>query len=234
MNAEVLVRNFGNDYPAAVVMKGVRVTMAFERRFCRYYHSLDGTDRYWPLSKFMDASASISAMELQRDWSTWSDEDRLDFCVACRWLFNQADFADMLRFIISKGGAEEWRCIAMLVAQYLPCEEAFRLLSGALSTVEIGNCVNILQAITETKHSDAGATLRRRLRAIRDNPLLWNDDEHRIRVADEAVYCIKCLIELGASPADFEQDVRWLSQHVYLGSRGECRRLLSDQYSWLK
>src|SRR5581483_3425040 len=93
-------------------------------------------------------------MELKRDWPTWSDEDRLDFCVACRWLFNQPDFADRLRFVLSNGEADEWRCIAMLVAQYLPCEEAFRLLSGALSTLETGNFTSYCRTVEAKRTSN--------------------------------------------------------------------------------
>jgi hypothetical protein len=232
MSTEALKKSFGNDYPAAAVVNGVRMPLALERQFSRYYHSGQPNTGGCFVSRFMDGSASMTAEQLQREWPTWTREQRTDFCQSCCWLHQQSDFRNMLRFIMQHGSSEDWPGIALLTASYLPCDEAFPFLLGvaALHPMDI----NVIQAIAETKHPDAEATLRQHLRAIWDNPALWNDDDFLNWVASYATACIQHLVELGASPADFDEQVRRLSEHVCGGNRDSCRRSLSKHYSWLK
>src|SRR5262249_30975541 len=149
------------------------------------------------VSRFMDGSASITASELQREWHTWSDSQRMDFCQSCRWLHKQHDFPDMLRFIMQHASPREWCAVALSVSSHLPREEAFDILIRALRSTDIGRAANITQAIAHTHHPDAEITLRRHLEAVWAHDALWNDAEFTNWVAFDATTCIAHLIELG-------------------------------------
>src|SRR5205809_311898 len=110
---------FGDEYPAAVVVDGIRLPLWRERRFSRSYHS-DQHKMGSQVSRFMDGSASITVSELQREWHTWTEDQRMDFCQSCCWLHEQPDFADMLRFIMQHAAPDEWSGVAMSVASQLP------------------------------------------------------------------------------------------------------------------
>lgn len=222
---------FGDEYPAAVIVDGVRLPLRRERRFSRSYRSDD--HGCVEVSRFMDGSVSITASELQREWHTWTDEQRMDFCQSCCWLHEQPDYPDVLRFIMQHASPDEWSGIALSVASQLPCEEAFDILLRALRTVEVGRTSNIGQAIAKTKHPDAEPTLRRHLDAIWAHRSLWEDNKFLNWVAFDATTCIAHLIELGAVPSDFEGRVHLLAGHSCAGNRDSCRNFLSKHYGWL-
>lgn len=232
MTADALKKMFGDEYPAAVVVKGIRLPLRRERRFSRSYHSEEhklGSE----VSRFMDGSASITASELQSEWHTWSDDQRMDFCQSCCWLHEQPDFRDMLRFIMQHAAPGEWSGVALSVASRLPRDEAFDILLRALRSVEIGHTSNIGQAIAHTKHPNAEPTLRRHLDGIWAHSALWEDDEFLNCVAFDATTCVAHLIELGAPLGDFEERVRQLAEHTCAGNRDSCRNFLSKHYKWL-
>jgi hypothetical protein len=185
------------------------------------------------VSRFVDGSTSISAAELRRDWPEWTPSQRRSFVYSCPWLADQADFPEMLRFIARNGGAEESSGIALHLAARLPRDEAFDILVAMLDSAEHGRSANIAQAIATTKHSRAEPTLRRHFDAVWENRRLWEDDELINMVACDAAMCIGDLIELGASPADFEAQVVQLSRHACPRNRDYCRRGLAKQYPWL-
>jgi hypothetical protein len=233
MNMDELKKLYGEEYPGAAVVKGVRMPLTREGRFSRSYRSKEpkmGTE----FSRFMDGSASITAAELREEWPTWTRTQRLDFCQSCSWLHLQPDFPDMLRFIIKEGGPDDWSGIAPNVAGALPRDEAFALLLPALRAVPLASTSNIAQGIALTKHPQAGETLRRHLDDLWRQETLWDDAEHVNWLACSATTCIAHLIELGSPPADFEEQVRRLSQHKCSGNRESCRNFLSKHYSWLK
>jgi hypothetical protein len=230
-----LKKLYGDEYPTAVVMDGVRLALHWECRFSRSYQSDDqklGTI----ISRFVDGSASITASELQREWPIWTDYMRIDFCQSCGWgsLQEQADFPEMLRFIMQHGEQKQWSGIAMSVASQLPRDEAFDTLVRALRSTELGRSSDISQAIAYTKYPNAEATLRSHLATLWSHPSLWQDDDFRNRIGFEMTACIEFLIDLGAPPSDFIEQVRRLSEHVCLGNRDSCRNFLSRHYSWLK
>src|SRR6266516_3096005 len=150
VKADALKKGFGDEYPAAVIVKGIRLPLRSERRFSRSYYS-DEHKMGSEVSRFMDGSASITASDLQREWHTWADDQRMDFCQSCCWLHEQSDFPDVLRFIMQHSSTREWSGVALSVASHLPCEEAFDILLRALRTTDIGHTANITQAIAETK-----------------------------------------------------------------------------------
>ncbi len=233
MNITELIRRYGDEYPAAVVSDGIRLPLRKERRFSRSYHSEEhklGCE----ISRFMDGSASITSAQLQQEWPSWNKETRMDFCAAYHWLNKQPDFPEMLRFIMQHGGPDEWSAIALDVASRLPQNEAFEILLRALRTMELGRASNITQAIAATKHPGAEATLRRHLDVLWRHPDLWHDADFSNWIAFEATTCIRNLIDLGAPPEDFNEQVRLLSEHSCSGNRNSCRNFLAKHYAWLK
>ena len=228
-------KQYGEEYPAVMVESGVRMLLGLETPFTRYYYFAGNPKQgSHVISRFMDGSASMTVAELQRDWPAWTNDRRIDFCQSCVWLDEQDDYADMLRFIMGHGSPEVWGAIALKVATALPREEAFPFLLDALHAVKIGSCSNITQAIAETKHPDAESVLRQHLRATWEHPGLWADDKFINWAAYDATTCIEHLIEIGASPADFEDQVRKLSQHVCSRNRDSCQRRLVQYYPVLE
>jgi hypothetical protein len=238
MDLDSFRKRYGEEYPAAVVWEGTRMPLVVESRFSRDYRTPESEMKTAKcggtiISRFWDGSASMTADQLRGEWPTLTKWERLDFCQECGWLHKQADFPEMLRFIMQHGGPDDWVAIACKTATNLPAEEAFHFLAAALEAQEAGKCGNIIQAIAITKHPDAKATLRQHLQTVWDNPTLWNDDSFLNWVARDSESCIQHLIELGAVPADFDEQVRRLSEHVCKGNREDCRRWLSKHYSWL-
>jgi hypothetical protein len=211
----------------------IRMPMFRDGRFSRSYHSVEH-NMGREISRFMDGSASITASELQSEWGSWSDDVRTDFCQSSDWLHQQADFPQMLRFIMQHGSSRHWSGIALSVASCLPQQEAFDLLVRALHSTDIGHTANFAQAIAHTKHPVAQATLRRHLAAVWAHPALWDDADFVNWVGFDATTCIAHLIEAGAPPSDFSEQVRRLSEHVCLLNRQSCRNFLSKHYSGLK
>jgi hypothetical protein len=228
-----LKKYFGDEYPAAVITDGIRMPLRWEKRFSRFYSS-DKPKLSHGISRFMDGSASITASDLQQEWPGWEEDIRMDFCESCSWLHEQHDFPEMLRFIMQHGGHDHWSAIALNVASQLPRDEAFNFLVRALHSMDIGSSANVEQAIAMTKHPDADATLRSHLATLWRHPALWDNADFMNWVGFDAVTCIAHLIELGASPADFNEQARKLSEHACSGNQESCRNHLSMHYSWLK
>ena len=224
-------KSYGNEYPTALMVKGIRVPLSFESRFSRSYsyHS-DGQKTTHTLSRFMDSSASITATQLQQEWPNWTEHLQMDFCQSCYWLDFQDDFPEMLRYIMRHGSPGHWSAIALQVTYKLPQQEAFDFLVQALRKMDIGRSSNIIQGIAETKHSSAEAVLRKHLGLIWEHPALWDDSTFLNWVASAATICIAHLIRVGAPPADFVEQVRLLSKHVCSRNRDSCRNYLSKFY----
>lgn len=232
MDAAMLKKLFGDGYPAFAVVQDIKIPLSFETRFQRHYHSKEhkmGTT----VSRFMDGSASMTAAQFASEWPEMTEDERVDFCSAADWLSKQADFADMLRFIIRHGKPDEWRWMSLSIATGLPQEEAYKSLACALETLSVEESVNIVQGVALTKHPRAEARLRQHLEVIWKQAGLWDDDDWLNRTAYAAGSCINHLLELGVPPGDFEPQVRKLSEHVCAGNREDYRRFLSKYYPWL-
>lgn len=232
MDADALKVEYGDEYPAAIIVDGIRLPLGREGRFARRYRSDDhrmGHD----ISRFMDGSASMDVAELQREWPALTETDRLDFCQGCSWLRDQPDLPDMIRFVLQQAGPKEWSAIALPVASHLPRDEAFDRLYRALHLVGIGRAANITQAMALTKHPEAEPALRHHLAAILAHDGLWDDAEFVNWVAFDATTCIDHLIGLGAAPVDFEEPVRRLASHACDRNRDSCLGFLGQHYAWL-
>src|SRR6185503_19254467 len=118
----------GPDYPEFLEDEaGALMPLERERRWSRTYRHPTRRVRHH-LSRFMDGSASMSLEELRAGWAAWSSADRIDFCTNARWLRNQSDFTDMLRFIAAEAKPMATSSIALSIATSLPRDEAFGIL----------------------------------------------------------------------------------------------------------
>jgi hypothetical protein len=116
----------GPEYPAFVKWTdGTPMALARESRWSRTYRHPTKNIEY-QISRFDDGSASLKFDELSASWSQWTRAERLDFCYNCSWLRAQADFAEMLRFILREG---DWQHLLELGAPPSDFEEAVRALS---------------------------------------------------------------------------------------------------------
>lgn len=239
MDPDELRKMYGDEYPTAIVRYGIRMPLTVETRFSRQYETPVAERKNAKIggmgvSRFMDGSASMTAEQLRCEWSTWTEWERTDFCQEFGWLNKQADYPEMLRFIMENGTPKERSTVAGLIASKLPVEEAFRFLESALAASDIGNGSNIIQGIAITKHPDGVAILRKRLEVVWQHPALWNEDDFCNSIAHEAAISIQYLIALGIPPAYFEEQVRRLSEHACKCNRDSCRRWLSKHYQWLR
>lgn len=233
MTPEDLKRQFGEEYPSAVTMGAVRMPLTEEGRYTRHYASEDSKMSF-SVSRFMDGSARISEEELEREWRGWAYGDRLDFCNSCSWLAGQADFPEILRFVMRHGGEDHWSAVAGAVARELPQSEAFDLLVRALELAKDRPLSNLAQAIAGTGHAEAPAVLLRLLEKLWGSPELWEDDDFLNWTAYDATTCIGHLIEIGVPPDELGGKVRELAQHPCEGNRASCRRFLAKHYPWLE
>jgi len=232
MTPDENAKKYGAEYPAAITTGAVRLPLLKEARFWRDFGVPQRTHR---ISRFMDGSASMTLAQLEQEWPGWSDGDRLGFCGACNWLHPQADFPAMLRFVMQAGGPDEWAAIALSIATYLQQDEAFGFLSQALGSVEVGDpgSANLGQALARTRHPAAEAILRRQLAELWQREMLWEPDDFINWEAFVATCTIQHLIDLGAAPADFADQVRRLADHICARNRDSCRNFLGKHYEWL-
>jgi hypothetical protein len=180
----------------------------------------------------MDGTATMRLERLRDEWPLWSEGERLDFCNACSWLGDQADFPDMLRFVMSTDGRQYWSSVALSVAHRLPQEEAFVILRNALHRTE-QHTANLTQAIARTAHPEARQSLSAHLEELWRRAGLWDDAPFMNWIAFDATSCIAHLLEIGASASEFEDKVRALSEHRCAGNRDSCSRQLHEHYEWL-
>lgn len=155
MSHSIATKNcYGDEYPAAVVIDGIRLPLISERRFVRFYENSEA--RKWALiPRFMDGSAEMNLHELVTQWPTWSKRDRSDFCLASSFLSKQSDYLDVLRFVMKNGGSTEWGLLAGAIATNLPCDEAFELLDAALQVAKDSVApLNISYALNSLSRTD--------------------------------------------------------------------------------
>jgi ribosomal-protein-alanine N-acetyltransferase len=226
-----LKRRYGGEYPDAVLTLGSRLALKSEKRFTRQYHSEDGKLRMLA-SRFEDGSATITYRELRMQWPHWSDEDKLEFVSACNGLCGQADYPDIVRFVMKHGDAIHGSGMALQAATFLGQDEAFELLAGMLRKAD-SPTANITQAIATTRHPDAEAVLRKHLVQLWGHPALWEDDPFNNWVAFDATCCIAHLLQLGVEPGELEDKARQVSRHACRGNRDACGTFLGPFYGWI-
>jgi hypothetical protein len=229
---ERLKAEYGDEYPNAVTLDGVRMGLSRERDFSRVYTAENGKQTF-VVSRFMDGSASVTGSQVRAAWPNWSEEQRLDFCCACDWLGDHPEFPDILRFVMQQQDLTHISSVASSVAHRLPRDEAFDLLCDALRATNGEYTANITQAIALTKHPAAKQTLLEHLERLWGEADLWKDDPFSNWRAFDATCCIAHLLELGVSPAQLEDKVRLLAAHPCSGNRESCAGFLKPYYAWL-
>jgi hypothetical protein len=231
-------QGFGAEYPAAITWLGIRMPLQYETRFLRHFRA---TDQLLPhqtemvISRFVDGSASVTLPQLEAEWSAWTAPDRMDFCCSLDdlQLLEQPDLPAMVRFIVHHATPDELVSVASSVGRICRPDEVFELLLVALRNSAIGKTSNIIQAIAQTRHPEAEATLRRHLQTVWSTRSLWDDASFVNWTAFDAMMCIYYLLRLGASPAELEDFVRNLSEHACSGNRERCCKYFAQYYSWL-
>jgi hypothetical protein len=229
---EQLKADYGDEYPQAVTFDGVRMALSREREFSRVYTTPDGKSSFVQ-SRFVDGSASITLREVEERWPGWSGHERLDFCNAVRSSDGLDDLPGILRFVMREGEPTYVSTVASSVARSLPREEAFALLCDALQKASGEHTANLTQAVSHTKHPGAEKVLLEHLDALWGKSDLWDDDSFVNWRAYDVTCCIKHLLELGATPALFEEKVRRLAAHVCEHNRDSCSMYLQKHYDWL-
>src|SRR5262249_12782007 len=157
MNESDAKAQFGDEYPQAALLSGVRMPLCRERDFWRQFAEA-GQRHVLEVSRFMDGSVSMTGAEFHAGWPEWPEGKRCDFCDHCAWLQGQPDFADMLRVILNEHDLGYTNRIALPVAGALPQEEAFARLCIALRTAD-SPTANLTQGIAATRHPGARAVL---------------------------------------------------------------------------
>ena len=226
-----LKKMFGDEYPDAVNLLGMRLPLVREGRFLRQYYSEEKRHAS-VVSKFEDGSASITLDELRGQWPTWAESEKREFLNASQGLQGQGDYPDILRFLMDRGGFEVWSALALQAAGWLPRDEAFGLLARALAAVE-SHSANITQGIAATRHPDALGLLDAHLESLWSHPDLWDDDPFVNWRAYDAICCIEHLIQLGVSTDKYQDRARALSAHASAGTRESCGAHLGRHYDWL-
>lgn len=230
MTAEEIKKRLGEEYPLAVVTdSGVRHVFYAERPFSRWFHAPEQKS-YYVVSRFMDATASMSLKELQGYWSGWTEEERGDFCSNCCWLQGQEDFAEMLRFVMANGSPSNWSAIALSVKGVLPQEEAHGWFVEVLPEMDEAYRSNIIQAMALAGHPAAEGIIRGELAVLMSDEETWEEAKFLNWKANTAVNCIKYLIPLGASASDFAGEVKRLRDHPCARNREGCEWWLKEYY----
>src|SRR5215471_11629635 len=77
-------KGFGDEYPAALTFKGKRVLLERETRFIRYYPNPEPRQPregdHLEILRFVDGSASLTLSQLENEWDSWTEHDRMDLC----------------------------------------------------------------------------------------------------------------------------------------------------------
>jgi hypothetical protein len=229
-------QGFGPEYPAAITILGIRRPLEFETRFIRPFREPHLPHPHeFRISRFVDGSASITLSQLERQWATWTEADRLDFCVSIDdlQLLEQPDLPAMVGFIARHGNPDELSAVAPAFCRLFTPAESFELAVLALQRSQVGRTSNIMQAIALTNDLRAQAVLREQLQTIWTEPSLWMDADFVNGVAFDAVNCIWYLMKLSAPPVEFEDAVRRLSAHSCRRVREQCQRLFTKCFPWL-
>jgi len=204
-----------------------------ETAWSRRYAHPDGK-RVTINSRFEDGSASLTLPQLRAGWIHWSESEKIDLCQNFSWLSKQADFPEMIRFIMREGSWQVWAAVALQVATQLPQEEAFMLLSSALQATPLGSRSNVVQALARTRHPLVPDLIGRVLLELRSSAEFLSDDPFVNWIALSATWCIEHLLDLGARPEALEDAVRSLSDHPCSENRARCAAILGDSYPWLR
>jgi hypothetical protein len=231
MSLDELIRQYGREYPFAVVVQGVRCPLIREGRFMRYY--ADPHSNLAPrVSRFEDGSATMVDWRLQHEWDGWDDEVRREFAESFAHLRHQDDFPGMVRFLIRTRVGVAQGTIAVMAAQVLPRDEAFALLMEAMEKADT-LFATIAQALVMTRHPRVRNVLAHWLDRLSEHPLLWSADPTQFMTAYDVICIIGFLCQIGEDPAQFAGRVRHLRTHPVQMIRDTLVLRLKPYFPWL-
>lgn len=147
----------------------------------------------------------------------------------------QEAFAEIVRFLLNNADVNILDHVVLGLPRWqtFPPDETLRLLIGVVRRSSPGQASGVIRAIALTKHPEAEATIRRHLASIVADPVSWVDADYFNNKALDLAYCVLSLLKLGASPVDFVEIVRRLTEHVCERNREWSRRNLTKHYRWL-
>lgn len=198
-----------SDDKKSVTIDGVRLDLYRESRWSRWYHNKERGMTYG-YSRFMDGSASISLSELESNWDSWDQHERIDFCQNLAWASDDI-LRDILRFIMKHGGPREWAGCALSIGRLFPKEEVVGFFSEACRHARVGELANLMQVLAATRDPSVHRTISRCLDRVWKSRRLFDDQYPH--AAMDAVYCMKHLLELGSSPDTFRAKREALLNH---------------------
>ena len=209
----------------AEMLQGTRLVR--ETRWSREYQHADGSNALLD-SRFRDGSATIGYRQLAREWDSWSDREKLDFCQSFAH-YCGSGFAKMLRFIIANGNDFVWQTIATPVALTLPTEEAVAFLCDRIENSEIGRRANYFQGCWITGSYNTIPILKNALHQMWETPTHMLPDSFCNWVTYDAIWCIDALVRLGESKEQFSHRYEQLTRHSTMGS--QALKWLGEHFS---
>jgi len=201
-----------------------------ETRWSRVYAKPDKPLHQYVESRFMDGTATITLDELQRDWQSWPEGDKIDFCQSLAWA-QVPDRIDILRFVIDHGDHCTWLPIALLVAHELPPEESVPALRRWCESCEVGRGANYYQAVAYTGDPEAHDLLKRCLHRTWSTAGLMDDADFCNWVAHDAVSCMQSLLELNEDPDTYRSVFEALKKHPCKATRQETQGFLAKYFA---
>src|SRR5437762_71264 len=206
-----------------------KMKLVRETRWHREY-AMEQPDHVYQESNFADGSASITLEELEKEWPTWSDWERIDFCeevdspgCAC--------MPEVLRFVMQHGDLETWSCIALQVVHCLPREEAVPFLLHACRSCPPEDASNFCQALAKTGAREAVSIIRSHLDRLWTHQGLFQSEKHINVIASSAAFAIQHLLELGDSSPDLSDKYRMLLNHPAELNRQSAQNFLSKYFN---
>jgi hypothetical protein len=210
-------------------MGGEKWTFDRETRWTRIYRSIDNRKSYHE-SKFKDGSASVTIEELRLHWHEWSKSEQLDFSHALAQLKREA-LPEILRFLIIHGDQGVLSNVASLIPYTLPSEEAIPFLLEQCMKSQPGEAGNFFQALAKTDYDQRIPFLKAHLQSLLDNPDCWEKGTKYFNdVANQVVYRIRDLIELGESKDQFVGVYERLREHPHEFVQEVAKNLLSKKF----
>jgi hypothetical protein len=200
-----------------------------ETRWSRVYRA--GEYGRYIQSRFDDGTATVTLDELRRDWHSWPELERVDFCQSFSlWGDAVPDRDNILRFLVASGDHRTWPSIAQAVARELPAEESIPTLRRWCETCGVGRGANYYQAVALSSPPEAHAILRGCLARVAADPGLMFASEELNWAAHDAVCCLKYLLYLGEPAEEFRTLYASLKAHPCPAVREDVARWLGDRF----
>jgi hypothetical protein len=203
---------------------GEKLNLVRETRWSLTFASADGRKRLHR-ARVLDSS-TITDLErvIKLEWASWTDEQRKDFCSIVGTIPDPPQKC-ILKFIANEANYEILIDVALEIAHYLPVGDALPCLVRCIDQSPPGRAINFIQALAWTKSPQAVPIIQQRLARISVHPEISRDDSFINWIAQEALLCIRFLIELRDSASNYrELAIGLLSEHA-------CSRIRKN-FSW--